>query len=419
MEANEQSVERVGGAQPPGPLADAPASNRASETYEDDRPVVYWQGIDFLEFSVRGDGNRQVLDELNRLKALAQSSDGHDQALAVLPLGQRIFQVSDKGAGRFRFVLTDPDYLVKVRSGDGSALPLAFVQVRSHYLVQVGATAAKDEAFAFLSSLGELHGFETVSRIDLAVDFPSSGAEERIQRGDWITHAGYRQSHSVKDRFTGWSIGQRGPTSFRLYDKYFEVVTESKKDWLFPLWTSRGWFHGDPVWRAEFQLRRSPLKEFGLSSLANVLDALPGLWTYLTGNWLRLAVPSEGDENRARWPTHPLWESLARVRWEGTRLELAKVQRPSNAPADRHIVRQIQAAITTEMAKEGIADPADAHQSLWEKLKAHCLDSEVWEGASMDRLLQSKALIKERRFGTFRLTRALRLLPTREPGEEG
>jgi hypothetical protein len=193
----------------------------------------------------------------------------------------------------------------------------------------------------------------------------------------------------------------------------------SQKTWLLQIWTDRGWFHGDPVWRAEFQVRRPTLKQFGLTSLSSVLDVLPGLWAYLTSDWLRLAVPSEGDENRARWPIHALWAFLAAVQWDGRRLELAKVKASSNAPLDKFIVRQLKAVLTTEMAKEGLWDPYEAHQSLWKKLEAQGLDAEQWEGASLETVLQSKALIKERKFGTFRLSQSRPALPAREPGEEG
>ena len=42
--------------------------------------------------------------------------------------------------------------------------------------------------------------------------------------------------------------------AFRLYDKYFEIGTRSKKVYLFELWQARGWFAGDPVWRADLNL---------------------------------------------------------------------------------------------------------------------------------------------------------------------
>jgi hypothetical protein len=69
-----------------------------------------------------------------------------------------------------------------VRGLDGSALPLVLVQVRSHYLAQVGPEAARNEALAVCGALGDIADSETVSRIDLAVDFASDRSEELIER---------------------------------------------------------------------------------------------------------------------------------------------------------------------------------------------------------------------------------------------
>jgi hypothetical protein len=177
------------------------------------------------------------------------------------------------------------------------------------------------------------------------------------------------------------------------------------------------------VWRAEFQFRRPTLKDFGLQSVQGVFDALPGLWSYATSDWLRLAQPNSGDENRARWPIHGLWERLQAVEWAGTRLQVEKIRRTSSAPADKYIARAASALVTTEMAKEGLADVGKAWDSVLDKLVGHYAKIEEWEGASMDDLLREKALLKERKFGTCLLARALGKIPgaapEREPGEEG
>jgi hypothetical protein len=79
---------------------------------------------------------------------------------------------------------------------------------------------------------------------------------------------------------------------------------------MYDLWQAAGWFPGDKVWRAEFQLRRFCLAQFGLHTVSQVLGAIGSLWGYLTADWLRLVSADGGDSNRARWATHPLWERL-------------------------------------------------------------------------------------------------------------
>jgi hypothetical protein len=62
-----------------------------------------------------------------------------------------------------------------------------------------------------------------VSRIDVTVDFGSAVGMDGWSRSCWITRAEYKQNHSVGERFSGWSIGLRGPVAFRLYDKTREI----------------------------------------------------------------------------------------------------------------------------------------------------------------------------------------------------
>jgi hypothetical protein len=77
--------------------------------------------------------------------------------------------------------------------------------------------------------------------------------------------------------------------------------------------------------------KREMLHEFYIEGeVHGIEDAyeLPGrlaqLWAYAAGHvdgsedewshgWLRLAVPSETDERRARWPTHPVWKEVQRA----------------------------------------------------------------------------------------------------------
>ena len=154
-------------------------------------------------------------------------------------------------------------------------MPLAFVQTRSTFLASVGPVQATDAARRVVDSLGVIEAEPTVSRIDLTADFTSSMAMDSWGRSAWITRAEHRHAHAMGDNFSGWSIGLGGPVAFRLYDKLLEIVTRSNKAYLFPLWQQRGWFPGDQVWRAEFQLRRPVLAQFGLTTLPETLNAIP------------------------------------------------------------------------------------------------------------------------------------------------
>lgn len=97
-----------------------------------------------------------------------------------------------------------------------------------------------------------------------------------------------------------------GVIGARLYDKLYELVT-SHKGYLIPLWRDAGRLEGEPVWRLEFEFKRDFLSQKDLIPLKDTLANLNGLWSYATTEWLKLTIPNENDDTRARWPIHPMW----------------------------------------------------------------------------------------------------------------
>jgi hypothetical protein len=295
--------------------------------------------------------------------------------------------------------------------------------VRSEYLFQEGPQTALALARQIVDALGVVEGEPSCSRIDITADFTSDVRMDGWSRSEWITRAENRAAHSCGDAFSGWSIGLRGPTLFRLYDKVLEIKTQSNKVYLYDAWHERGWLPGDPAWRAEFQLRRPTLSQFSLTTPNEVLSALPSLWRYLTHEWLRLALPNEGDVNRARWETHPLWIALQSLTWDGSDGDLRRRRVQSNSPRDVWLARGCIAVLTSLMAKEGVRDVDEAFRSLRTKVDAELQRRELYEGAPGEQLLLESALRKERKYGTFLLAESLGLIQgqtaLRQPGEEG
>jgi hypothetical protein len=145
-----------------------------------------------------------------------------------------------------------------------------------------------------------------------------------------------------------------------MYDKSRELK-QSGKEWFLDLWRSHGWSEEDGrVWRVEFSFKREALHElqqentsrevvfWGIEDAYELPERLPVLWANATGQvdggpdgvpdgWLRCVVPN-GDKNRSRWPTHPVWQliqsafidpmqvsppcgKIARKRWEEHNIE--------------------------------------------------------------------------------------------------
>lgn len=86
-------------------------------------------------------------------------------------------------------------------------------------------------------------------------------------------------TYAVSGHFSGWTIGQGGIMSARLYNKSLEIVS-SGKEWIIPLWQKAGWDGESQVWRLEFQIKREVLTQKNISKLYEVLNHLNGLWSY-------------------------------------------------------------------------------------------------------------------------------------------
>lgn len=152
---------------------------------------------------------------------------------------------------------------------------MAYVKVASSFLAQVGPLEAEARLRALLGDFGPISS-ALVSRIDPFVDFASSVDMESWDRHAWVTRVRSINGYSVDGKFTGWSIGQGGSLSSRLYHKLLEIETSGKR-YLLALWEEAGWDRSLPVWRQEFQFQREVLTERGLSFLPEVLGNLNGL----------------------------------------------------------------------------------------------------------------------------------------------
>jgi hypothetical protein len=129
-----------------------------------------------------------------------------------------------------------------------------------------------------------------------------------------------------------WSPG--GAISFVQYDKTLEGRLRNKR-FMEPIWRAAGWNDKTSVIRHEARLRRDALRILGLprelqGSLDNpwtFLEHLSEVWGYVVGQhahtdevtttctalspqvdvaWIRRVIP-DGDTNRSRWPTDPVW----------------------------------------------------------------------------------------------------------------
>jgi len=337
--------------------------------------------------------------QLSELKELAQQENAGIASEAVLALGDHRFCVASHGRRRFPFVIDDNWFSVALASRTAKSLPMAHAQIASELLAALGPQAALETLTEIVSHLGDLHALPQMSRADLFVDFTTDIDIESIPRSAWLKRTKKRATYEDSDVVTGVAFGLGGDLSGRLYNKLGELE-KSGKLYLIQLWQNAGWNGTDPVWRLEFQLRRSVLQQLSAPTLPDLLGRLGSIWSYLTGDWLRLTVPNPDDDTRTRWPTHPMWAQIAAL--DGASAPSAVRVTRARTPSDQTLFRQGLAGLTSFMAREGISEFTEGLSAFMFAAQAyHAGQAPDWQGA--DRLqdyVARKVNAKFRRFNT-------------------
>jgi hypothetical protein len=109
-------------------------------------------------------------------------------------------------------------------------------------------------------------------------------------------------------RPTGFTIG-RGAIRLRCYDKLLELQGDPVKA---AAWSDLEWCDDVPgeVTRTEFQLRREALKSFGIDSLDDLVEKLPGVVSSLCGEWFRLTASAVDRKHADRAKVSKEWKAV-------------------------------------------------------------------------------------------------------------
>jgi hypothetical protein len=387
---------------PANALEGTPPCNTVPSNYNPKTFKSLRYGIDSLYVSYPGVIAEDWDKKLANLKEQAQSEDETQQALAQVVIGDHIFEVKDKGKGRFSYVLVDNSFYLQASNGRSKALPMAYVQISSEYLAHVGVEQAEKSLQFIVNTLGVVHEPANVSRGDLFVDFSADLAMDSFNPLEsWITRTQSIDLHYRYNQFSGWSFGMGGDIGARLYNKTLEVEKKSKKFYLHEFWKAEGWDGQQVVWRMEFEAKREVLKQLGIYKLNNLLELQSALWLYLTQDWLRLATPSLTDSNQTRWPNHPLWDDISQVFNQDH--DQLKLQRFSLArvPEDERLFVHGLGGITSFMAREGIADLGEGIGEFLHQAKDFHDKRANLQGAGMDAYVTKKVKSKNRRFNSI------------------
>ena len=378
----------------------APPSNTAPATCNGDCIHVLHSGIDSLYLSYPGSLSFESNVILTALKEAARSSVPSDKEEAVYPVNGHHFEVKEVGRGRFPFVLVDNAYRLEFSGMGAKKLPLALVQIRSEWLLSKGVLPVYEELSQLITKFGYVDyvdGEALVSRADLCVDFISDIPLDTLSTAAWVSRARRVLMHTLDRGCTGWSIGLGGDLSARLYDKTIQII-ETGNAYMHQIWREQGWDGKQTVWRIEFQFRRSSLTVHGVNGVKSLLNLLGPLWSYATGSWLRLTIPSDTDKTQSRWTTHPVWDAISRAPWIGSGVGLSIPARSNNVPSDRYFCENALAWLPSFMAVHGIIGSREAFDRYYEAVKQYHDARCHITGHDFEGYLRHKAALKARRY---------------------
>lgn len=271
-------------------------------------------GVDTLELHTVAPLRRALVDELEHLKALAQSCRKGERGPTWEAAGHA-FEVSRSGGQRGSLLLLADALAVSVAPWAPQGLPTVTAEVRARHLWQDVDAAAQDaEEVLGVLTQGESPEVQ-VSRVDVTVDWQGWVPEASLLEA-FVTRARRDAAYRQARAHSGWSWGGGGSIYARCYDKSLEVAGTEKAEWFPQVWGRSGAYDADaPVWRLEYQVRREAIRElspFGLERALTSWDGtrhhLGSLWAHLSDGWLALRVPSSA--RRARWAVDPRWAAL-------------------------------------------------------------------------------------------------------------
>jgi hypothetical protein len=389
----------AGGAAPgrtgaePKPIA--PSNTIGDNCNPDYFKALRW-GVDSLYLSYQGDLFPEALQRLKALKELAQSDWDDKTSLAQCVVEGHTFEVKDRGAKLFPYILIDGAFHIQL--SQGGKVPMAYVQIASQYLAHVGPEKAEQTLLKILAHFGNLTGRARVSRIDLFLDFVCPEHME-WDRDVWVTRASNVDRYAENGTFTGWVIGKGGILSARLYYKLLQA-TKNKLNYLLPLWAEAGWKEDQSVWRLEFQFRREVLDQMRIPLLDEALKHFGGLWSYATTEWLKLTIPSDTDKTRARWPVHPLWGYISSIDWETPGGPLLREFKPTRTPKDEQLYSRYFSALVSYMAAYGLDDLYQAQEDMTAHVVSHFMRRAEFDGVSFDGYVAERVAAKRREFNT-------------------
>lgn len=236
----------------------------------------------------------------------------------------------------------------------------------------------RQNIFAQFSSFGVFHPAQypvRLNRIDIALDVIGLQiADFSIDewRDKWVGHAKRKDFHDCgQATLEGFSIGRStGAVRFKVYDKVRESLQDGDYGFWWSVWDVSGVLELG-VTRFEWSIRPYAGRFEGMRYLSDfTYDGFVSLLNYASYDWGRLCTPQDDDENRSRWPLHPLWAELRRLieEWGFEFDETARRSYHYMPDLKEAYLRSFSGWLAGLMARAGIElgkdGPANQHEAL-------------------------------------------------------
>lgn len=286
---------------------------------------VLYQGIDTLDFAVKGALPAGALAELRELKAAAVRTQC---AVAVtIGPGRVEFQLAETGRrGGYAFTgHTGPLGAVYAFKDNTDADQWnVFVSIRASALAALGYTKARDTILGQLTAMGCCIREISVARVDYAVDIQTKGFTLDPSRFVAHPHARLKPHYSVSSNETDFhpapvfrgrrvesvTIGKMPGRQIIVYDKRYAALQKRELFW-FDAWGVSPNDEGLEIWRVEIRAGKRELKDRWQVTTFEALDCMLGDIAREAMAAIRYHAAEQSDSNVSRQQLDLLWQTVS------------------------------------------------------------------------------------------------------------
>lgn len=261
-------------------------------------------GIDSLDLGGYVDWGNSWENTKDLFQSRKEEAQTKKAVVCTSPFGRHYLVLPSGKPPQYRYHIQFAEYHLFIGiSRISGKTPNVYLSFNAEALWHLGLSKCIEIAKRDIESFGGDLLYFQVSRVDLAADFHIPG-DINLPFLDQhkVCRSRHQQHYLGNGHLETYYIGTPGaPLRLRIYDKGTEI-TKGNKQWFQNVW---GVERPECVWRVEFQLRRSVLKELGIETTDCLRSKLGGVWRYLTEEWFSLRLPNNDRQDRRE--VHNWW----------------------------------------------------------------------------------------------------------------